>query len=615
MGIERAMTALQTFAEGALTLEQWQHVEALARTLTPAQARWISGYFAGLDAGLLRAGAPIADPAAPPAPQGRTLTILYGTETGNSRDLAKGLAAAAAERGLSPQIADMSDYKTRLLKDEQDLLVIVSTYGEGDPPQPAVGFFEFLEGKRAPKLDNVRFSVLSLGDSTYEKYCEAGKRIDRRLEELGASRLSDRVDCDIDYEDPAAEWSRSVVDRLAADLAASAAALPTLAAAAVPAGGPASAPVHDKKNPFQATVIENIRIVGRYSTKETRHVELDLAGSGLAYEPGDALGIAASNDPATVGQLLEATGLSADATVTLKGDSVALGEALERRFEVAIASPRFLDQWAKLSGASELEALRGEDKAAERLAYLRDNHVVDIVRRFPVPGIDAESLLAGLRPLQPRLYSIASSLAAAPDEAHLTVAPVRYALHGEARAGVASSQLADRIEVGDTLPVYIQHNPHFALPRNDAPIIMVGAGTGVAPYRGFLQEREATGTGGKSWLFFGERNFRSDFLYQTDWQGWLKEGQLSRLDVAFSRDRGQPKAYVQHRMLEQAKDLYAWLEEGAHFYVCGDEKSMARDVHETLIQIVADQGGIERDAAEDYVRKLASEHRYQRDVY
>jgi sulfite reductase (NADPH) flavoprotein alpha-component len=607
------MTALQTFAEGALTLEQWQHVEALARTLTPAQARWISGYFAGLDAGLLRAGAPLAEPAAPAVPQGRTLTILYGTETGNSRDLAKGLAAAAAERGLSPQIADMSDYKTRLLKDEQDLLVIVSTYGEGDPPQPAVGFFEFLEGKRAPKLDNVRFSVLSLGDSTYEKYCEAGKRIDRRLEELGASRISDRIDCDIDYEDPAAEWSRSVIDRLAADLAASAAVLPSLAMpSAVPA---ATAPAFDKKNPFQAAVIENIRIVGRHSSKETRHVEIDLAGSGLTYEPGDALGIAAVNDPVVVAQLLEATGLSADASVSLKGDSVKLGEALESRFEVAIASPRFLDQWAKLSGAAELEALRGEDKAADRVQFLRNNHVVDIVRTFPVPGVDAESLLAGLRPLQPRLYSIASSLAAAPDEAHLTVAPVRYALHGEPRAGVASSQLADRIEVGDTLPVYIQHNPHFGLPKDDAPIIMIGAGTGVAPYRGFLQEREATGTGGKSWLFFGERNFRSDFLYQTDWQGWLKEGLLSRMDVAFSRDRGQPKAYVQHRMLEQAKDLYAWLEEGAHFYVCGDEKNMARDVHETLIQIVADQGRIEREAAEAYVRNLAAEHRYQRDVY
>jgi sulfite reductase (NADPH) flavoprotein alpha-component len=604
------MTAQQFFAEGALTLEQWQHVEALARTLTPAQARWISGYFAGLDAGLLRAGQ--AAPAEPPAPQGRNLTILYGTETGNARDLGNALAAAASERGLSPQLQDMSDYKTRQLKDEQDILIIVSTYGEGDPPQPAVGFFEFLEGKRAPKLENVRFSVLALGDSTYEKYCEAGKRIDQRLEQLGAKRIRDRVDCDIDYEDQAAEWSGAVVDILAADLAA-AAAPALLAPSAVPAAAAAS--TYDKRNPFEATVIENITIVGRHSSKETRHIEIDLAGSGLAYEPGDALGIAAANDPAVVAQLLDTIGLAAEAPVSIKGESMPLGEALEKRFEVSVASPRFLEQWAKLTGASELEQLRTEEYAADRMLFLHNHHVVDIVRKFPLSGVEPESLLAGLRPLAPRLYSISSSLAAAPDEAHLTVAPVRYELHGERRCGVASSQLADRIEVGDTMPVYIQHNPHFGLPKNDAPIIMIGAGTGVAPYRGFLQEREATGTGGKSWLFFGERNFRSDFLYQAEWQQWLKEGVLSRMDVAFSRDKGRPKTYVQHRMLEQAKDFYVWLEEGAHVFVCGDEKNMARDVHETLIQIVADQGRVDRDTAEDYVRNLASDHRYQRDVY
>lgn len=604
------MTALQFFPEGALTLDQWQHVEALAHTLSPAQARWISGYFAGLDAGLMRSGQ--GDVPATPAPQGRTLTILYGTETGNSRDLGKALAAAASERGLSPQVYDMSDYKTRQLKDEQDILFIVSTYGEGDPPQPSVGFFEFIEGKRAPKLENARFAVLALGDSTYEKYCEAGKRIDRRLEELGAKRLQNRVDCDIDYDEPAAAWSGAVVDILAADLAAAAA--PALVApSAVPA--PAAGSTYDKKNPFQAPVIENITIVGRHSSKETRHIEIDLAGSGLSYEPGDALGIVAANDPAVVAQLLDVVDISGDASVTVKNETLPLAEALQKRFEVSIASPRFLDQWAKLSGSSELEQLRSEEYKADRMLFLHSHHVVDIIRKYPVGGLDAESLLAGLRPLQPRLYSIASSLAAAPDEAHVTVAPVRYELHGEARAGVASSQLADRIEAGDTIPVYIQHNPHFGLPKGEAPIIMIGAGTGVAPYRGFCQEREATGTGGRSWLFFGERNFRSDFLYQAEWQQWLKEGVLTRMDVAFSRDRGQPRTYVQHRMLEQAKDVYAWLEEGAHVYVCGDEKNMARDVHDTLIQIVADQGRVDRDTAEDYVRGLASDHRYQRDVY
>jgi len=601
------MTAREIFPDGALTLEQWSHVEALAGSLTAVQSRWLSGYFAGLDAGLLRSGGGTA-PASAPASGGRTLTILYGTETGNSRDLGKALAAEAAARGLSVSAHDLADYKPRSLKDEQDLLFIVSTYGEGDPPQPSVGFFEFLDGPRAPKLGGVRYSVLALGDSTYEKYCEAGKRIDRRLEALGAERLHERVDCDVDYEEPASAWSRAVVDRLAAGLAEPAGPATAIGPAAFPAAA------FDKRNPFPATVLENIPIVGRHSSKETRHVELDLAGSGLAYEPGDALGIVPANDAAVVARLLDATGLAETASVSVKGETVALAEALESRFEIAIASPRFLDQWAKLTGAAELEALRGEERSADRLAFLRGHHVVDIVRRFPVPGLDAESLVAGLRPLQPRLYSIASSLAAVPDEAHLTLAPVRYLLHSEDRRGVASSQLADRTVMGDSLPVYVQHNPHFSLPRDDKPIVMIGAGTGVAPYRGFLQEREATGRGGRSWLFFGERNFRSDFLYQTEWQAWLKAGTLDRMDVAFSRDAGA-KVYVQHRMLEQAKDLYAWLEEGAHLYVCGDSAALAPDVHETLIRIVAEQGARDREAAEDYVRQLTADHRYQRDVY
>ena len=601
------MTVQVPLYEGALTLDQWQLVEGLASTLTPEQARWISGYFAGLDAGLLRAGGGEIAPVV--AAQGRTLTILYGTETGNSRDLAKTLAAAATAQGLAPKVSDLSDYKVRQLKDEQDVLFIVSTYGEGDPPQPSVGFFEFLEGPRAPKLDGVRFSVLALGDSTYEKYCEAGKRVDSRLEELGATRLSPRIDCDIDYDDPAAGWSEVVVQLLAADQAASS---PQKVAAAPRADSTSSA--HDKRNPFNATVLENIQIVGRHSTKETRHVEFDLGGSGLTYQPGDSLGFVANNDARVVEELLEATGLSGDALVAVKSASVPLAQALAEKFEIKIGSPRFIEQWAKLSGAKSLEALTGPDMAAERVKFLYDHHIIDIVRQFPVKGVDAAGLLAGLRPLQPRLYSLASSQALVGDEAHLTVAPVRYDLHGTGRGGVASTQIADRLDMGSTIPVYIQENPHFRLPDDDVPIIMVGPGTGVAPFRAFLQEREARAAAGRSWLFFGERNFRSDFLYQTEWQQWLEDGVLSELDVAFSRDAGQ-KSYVQHRMHERSRDLFAWLEEGAHFYVCGDEKATAKDVHEALLQIIEREGDLTRDGAEEYVRVLSSEHRYQRDVY
>lgn len=600
------MTVQIPLQEGVLSLDQWRRLEALADGLSAEQARWISGYFAGLDAGLLSGSGTPSEPVV--NPQSRSLTILYGTETGNSRELAKSLAAEIGQRGIAASVSDLSDYKVRQLKDEQDLLFVVSTYGEGDPPQPSVAFFEFLEGPRAPRLDGVRYSVLALGDSTYEKYCEAGKRIDRRLEELGATRLSPRVDCDIDYDEPAAAWSAQLIALLADENRdASTFGL----RAAVPLK---SVAVHDKRNPFPATVLENIRITGRHSTKETRHLELDLSGSGINYQPGDALGFAASNDANVVEQLLEATGLSGETEVTVKNSSLSLAAALTNRFEITIGSPRFIEQWAKLSDAKELIDLTAPDASGDRVRFLNANHIVDIVRRFPVSGIEPEALLAGLRPLQPRLYSIASSQGSVGEEAHLTVAPVRYDLHGSQRGGVASTHIADRLDMGDVVPVYVQENPHFRLPADDVPIIMAGPGTGVAPFRAFLQEREVRASPGRSWLFFGERNMRSDFLYQTEWQQWLKDGVLTNLDVAFSRD-GSKKVYVQHRMMERAREIYSWLEDGAYFYVCGDEKAMARDVHNALIELVAKQASVSSEAAHDYVARLAAEHRYQRDVY
>jgi sulfite reductase (NADPH) flavoprotein alpha-component len=602
------MTAPGIFPESALTHEQWARVQELSRTLSPEQARWLSGYFAGLDAGMQR-GAPGVLAAAPRSPAARTLTILYGTETGNARDLANRLASSARDQGLAPELFDMAEYKQRRLKDEQDLLIIVSTYGEGDPPQPSVDFFEFVEGRKAPKVDQLRFAVLALGDSSYEFYCEAGKRLDRRFEELGGTRMLDRVDCDIDYEEPATQWSMDILAKLAAEAPAEAAGASPVFASPAPASTQ-----FDKRNPFEATIIDNIPIVAPTSSKETRHIEIDLAGSGLAYEPGDALGVVVTNEPQVVEAVLEASGLAPGTAVTLKGNETTLGEALERTYEITTLTPRFLDQWTKLTGSSELATLAEEDRAGERAAFLHGHHVVDVLRKFPLQGVAPEALLAGLRPLQPRLYSIASSMAACGDEAHLTLSPVRYNLHGEPRSGVASAHLADRMEPGSTLPVYVSSNPHFRLPPPDVPIIMIGAGTGVAPYRGFLQHREEQGAGGKSWLFFGERNFRSDFLYQTEWQGFLKDGVLSRMDVAFSRDKG-PKVYVQHRMLERAADLYAWLEEGAHVYVCGDAKNMAPDVNEALLTILMEQGRLERESAEDYIRTLQRDHRYQRDVY
>ena len=604
------MGELSAIAGEPLSNQQRQQLQGLTGSVTPEQARWLSGYFAGLEAGIARQGSAIVQSVVVPAAAAtRTLTVLHGGETGNSAAIARSFAAAATDRHLAVNLVDIASYKPRQLKNEQDLMLVVATHGDGDPPQPGMGFFEFVEGPKAPKLPDLRFAVLALGDSSYEHYCKAGKRLDSRFEELGATRLAPRVDCDVDYDEPAAAWSAETLAILAAEAQVGKA---QAAAAAAPAF--AAATFHDKRNPFEARVVENACIVGRRSTKDVRHIEFDIADSGLTYQPGDGLGIAPRNSSERVAELIEATGLSGEAPLTIKGEQVTLAGALESHFEIGTALPRFLDHWATLTESQELHGLRQEDRRTERLEWLRGHHVVDVVRRYPLPGLDAETFAAGLRPLQPRVYSLASSLAAMPDEAHITLSPLRYELHQQQRHGTASGHLADRLAVGDTLPLYIQPNDQFRLPADDVPIIMVGPGTGVAPFRAFLQEREARGASGRNWLFFGERNFQSDFLYQVEWQQWLKDDLLTRMDVAFSRD-GPEKVYVQHRLTEHASDLFGWLEQGAHIYVCGDAEAMAPDVHQALIMVAATAGGMNREAAEIYVRDLQRNHRYHQDVY
>lgn len=592
-------------SHGPLASQQWELLKGLAEQLSPEQRLWASGYLAGFGdaAQKLDQSSSLRVPELSSA-----VTVLFGSQTGNAEKLANALYARLQQSGIAARLEDMASYKGAQLKRDSSLLVIVSTYGEGDPPDNARPFYEFLHGKKAPGLEGLQFSVLALGDTSYEYFCHTGREFDSRLEELGATRIFPRADCDVDYEEAAESWMEGVLGALAEGGSSRAG---VAAAAAIE-----QSVAYSKKHPFPASVLENIRLTGRGSTKDVRHIELSIEDSGLRYEPGDALGVMPSNWPERVAALMESTGLAPNATVPgADGVETTLEGALLHHYEITTLTRPFLEKYAELSGSHELTELLKEENRSRLRDFLDGREIIDVVRRYPVPGISADRFVAMLRKLPPRLYSIASSPNANPDEVHLTVGVVRYESHGMERQGVASTFLADRVAEDGRVPVYVDSNPNFRLPEDpDVPIVMVGPGTGVAPFRAFLAEREASGAKGRNWLFFGDRNFHTDFLYQREWLAHRKNGLLSRIDVAFSRDEGG-KAYVQHRMLEQGRALYAWLEEGAHFYVCGDAQRMAADVHEALLSVVAKEGGCDRERAEDYVRNLQASKRYQRDVY
>ncbi len=582
-----------------LTPEQQQLVEQLLKSLTPEQCLWLSGYLAGVASGQETRQEEAAS----------QITVLYGTETGHSEEVAEKLGHRLLEAGFRARVVDMADYHPKGLKQERFLLVVVSTHGEGEPPAPAEGFFEFLHSIKAPRLTGMRFAVCALGDSSYQFFCQAGKDIDRRLEELGAERIVERVDCDVDYEAPAERWISSVVDRLKELIGA------TSEVEAAPKAPSTPSVYYDRHHPFEALVFENINLNGRGSDKRTHHIEFSLEGSELLYEPGDAVGIFPQNAPEWAEELLERLGFDPLLPVETKRGEVPLREALISDFEITTLTPPFVQKYAEVEAISELQELCREERRHELLERIHGLWIVDLIERYPPRRLTPEGFLSLLRPMQPRLYSIASSQAFVPDELHICVAYVKYEKGGRIRKGVASSFLADRVKVGDRVPIYIEPNKHFRIPQDpETPIIMVGPGTGVAPFRAFLQHREATGARGKNWLFFGERRFRTDFLYQIEFQRWLKSGLLTRLDVAFSRDQPE-KIYVQHRMWERSRELFAWLEEGASFYVCGDASRMAPDVHEALIGIVAKEGQMDREQAVEYVKRLQKEKRYLRDVY
>lgn len=610
-----------------LTPQQANLLNQLVDGLSTEQLYWVKGYLAGVSRMARQsAGQPgTPESAAAPAPH---LTILYGSQTGHAQEVAEQAKQKAVAAGFKVDLFAMGDYKPARLKTDKLLLVAVSTQGEGDAPDDARDFYEFLHGAKAPKLAGTRFAVLGLGDSSYEKFCQAGKDFDARLAALGAERLLARVDCDVDYDSLAERWVEDVLGQLRSVAASTGAGTaPTPGSGfgesalnlgfAVP-GAPLSAahaPVYSRKHPFPATVLENITLSGRGSSKEVHHIELSLEGSGLAYEPGDALGIVPQNDVTLVDGLIDTLGLDPNATTTTQDGTIALRDAFLRTYDITTLSRAFLEKYAALTDAAELKALLQPGQEAALRAFIYGRDVIDVVRRFPARQLKPAEFVGTLRTLQPRLYSIASSLHANPDAVHITVGAVRYESHGRARKGVASTFLADLAREGETLPVYIEANRNFKLPADpNTSIIMVGPGTGIAPFRAFVEQRQAADAQGKNWLFFGDRNFRNDFLYQREWQRYHKDGVLDRIDVAFSRDTGD-KVYVQHRLLEKSKDVYAWLQEGAHFYVCGDADNMARDVNDALVTIVQREGGLSADAAADYVKQLQREKRYQRDVY
>lgn len=577
--------------------DQRRTLDLLLAGLDPTQRAWLSGFLAS-------AASPVTKAVA--APAAGKLTVLFGTESGNSEVLADRAVKEAKKRGFQATMRNMSESNPADLASLSNLMVIVSTWGDGEPPETATTFYNDLMATEI-SLTGIRFSVCALGDTSYEKFCQTGKDIDSKLLALGAVRVADRQDCDVDYEEDFSSWlNRSLV----------AFAPETPVIAVVSTAAVQTSVEFGKKNPFPAELLTTVHLNGERSTKETRHFELSLFGSGMTYEPGDALAVQPHNAPDVVAALLAAAKLTGDEEISCKSSShTRLRDALTEDLDITALSRAVLTKLVDVCESSELRTLLADD-AKERLKSYNDGReIVDAIADFAPNGLPAQSLVGIFRKLPPRLYSISSSPLAHPDEVHLTVAAVRYQAHGRQRKGVCSTYLADLVKPGANVPVFVQPNKNFRLPADlSTPVIMVGPGTGIAPFRAFIEHRAALGASGKNWLIMGDQRYLYDFLYQLEWQDHLKSGVLTKLDVAFSRDQPE-KIYVQHRLLERSREVYAWLQEGAHFYVCGDANRMAHDVHEALITIVQNEGSKSREAAETYLEDLKKSKRYQRDVY
>ncbi|MEM1301757.1 MAG: sulfite reductase subunit alpha [Pseudomonadota bacterium] len=566
------------------------------------QRNWLGGFLAGLHSRLAMAGGQTVAADQTPADT-KPLDIIYGTQTGTSEILAQDAAAKARAKGFTPRVAEMDEVDMAALAAMQNLIVIVSTYGEGEMPDNAHAFWEALSASTAPRLESLSYGVLALGDTSYEHFCQAGKLVDTRLEQLGAKRLSARVDCDIDYEDAAEAWLTATLP----DPATVAAAVPAATASAIEPKKSG----YGRKNPYVATMLDNQNLSGAKSAKEIRHIAFDLADSGLTYEAGDALGVMPVNAPDLVDSWLKRLGAEADTDVG--GQSLAA--RLSTGLEIMTPSRDLVHAIEKRANHEELSHVvgNGDKEALEHFLWGKD--ALDLLNLAPDLAFDPAEVLSWLKPLQHRAYSISSSPKAHPGEVHLTVAAVRWMRDGRPHRGVCSTFLADHVPEGSTAGIFMSPNKSFRVPQDDSvPMIMVGPGTGIAPFRAFLEERQARGASGANWLFFGDQHRASDFIYQDEIKAFSESGLLTRLDLAFSRDQAD-KIYVQHRMVENGKDLFAQLEAGGHFYVCGDATRMAKDVDAALHSIIETQGGMTPEAATEYVNRLKRDKRYVRDVY
>ncbi len=533
--------------------------------------------------------------------------ILFGSQTGNSEALAKKLSKAMAKANFSPEVVDMGDYEGSQFAEDSNVLIITSTYGDGEPPDNAADLHEFILSDAAPKLENLSYSVLSLGDTEYPDFCKCGIEFDERLAELGAKRVVDRVDCDVDFDEPFNNWKKAVMDALGASVAPA----PTLDDEDEEEDG------YSKTNPFPSTILSNYNLNTEGSGRETHHIEFSLAGSGLEYEAGDALSVFPVNPEDVVDKIIASLPFNTKDEVPLPSgkSEVSLKEALMYHYDIRSLSKGLIQEWQKRSGSPYLRSVVEADSKEHYDAFTWGRELIDLVVDYPADFADGEEFVSILKKLQPRLYSISSSPKAHPGEVHLTVAVVRYHAHHRERGGVCSTFLSDRVD-GFQPKVFVHANKAFRLPEDlSKPVIMCGPGTGIAPFRAFLEERRATEASGKNWLLFGNPHESTDFLYQNELEGMLADGTLARLDTAFSRDQAE-KIYVQDRMLEAGAEIWKWLhDEGGYFFVCGDASRMAKDVDAALHKIAEEHGGLSAEAAVEFIKAMKKQKRYARDVY